>query len=174
MAVLRILAKLNNIERRLEKVILSLGIIVLAMFLIANAIGRKVGLLLYFVDELATFLVIFITFIAVSHAARRGSHIRMEAVYDFMPKKIQKVMMLTISFGSALVMFWLAYLATSYVLQAYNWGHISHTLRVPYWMVYVVIPLGLFLAGVHYVLTFVKNILEKEVWVSFEKLSGYK
>ena len=96
MAVTRILAKLNNIERRFEEATLALGIIVLAIFLIINAIGRKVGLLVYFVDELAVFLVILVTFVGLSYAVRQARHVRMAAIYELVPEKIQKVMMLTI------------------------------------------------------------------------------
>lgn len=174
MAVPRILTKLNNAERWFEKATLSLGIIILAIFLIMNAIGRKVGFIIYFVDELAMFLVIIITFIGISYAARVGSHIRMAAIYDIVPGKIQKVMILIISPVTALVMFYMAYIAVTYALQVYSWGQVAPTLRIPYWIGVAIVPVGFFFAGIHYMLTFTKNILVKEVWLSPEQRSEYE
>ncbi|MBA7531266.1 Ectoine/5-hydroxyectoine TRAP transporter small permease protein UehB [subsurface metagenome] len=176
MAVLRILAKkLNNAGRRLEEAVLSLGIIVLAVFLIANAIGRKMGLLIYFVDELAVFLVILVTFVGLSYAVRKARHVRMAAIYDLVPEKIQKAMMLAISFVTALAMFYMAYLATTYVVQVYTWGQVAPTLRMPYWIGIAIVPVGFFFAGIYYVLTFAKNIsIEGAAWSGSEQQSEYE
>jgi len=173
-AVLRIFTKVNNIGRIFEEVTLCGGIIVLAAFLITNVIGRKVGALIYFIDELAMFLVIFITFVGISYGVRKARHIRMAAIFDLVNEKIQKLMVLIISILSALVMFYMAYLAIIYVLYTQSMGQIAPTLRMPYWIGIVIVPLGFFLAGIQYTLMFAKNISRKEVWVSSEQQSEYE
>lgn len=174
MAVPRILTKLNTAERKFEEATLSLGIIVLAIFLIINAIARKVGLLIHFVDELSMFLVILVTFIGLSYAVRKARHIRMSLISDLVPAKIQKAIVLIISFVSALLAFYMAYLAIIYVLYTHSMGQVTPTLRIAYWIGIAVVPVGFFLGGIQYVLSFTKNILTKEVWISAEQQSEYE
>lgn len=169
-----LLKRLNRIVRRVEETVLSIGITVLAAFLIANAIARKTGMLFHFVDELAMFLVIMITFLGVSYAVREASHVRMAALYDLLPAKAQKTLILVVSGASSILLFYLAYLSVLYVLRMKSLGQMAATLGIPYWIGVVVVPVGFFLASIQYGLTVLKNIKSEEVWVGSEKASEYE
>jgi len=171
----KLFSKINIVIAKIEEIILCLGVGVLAVILIVNVIARKTGGSIFFVDEMAMFLVIWITFIGLSYAARKGRHIRMAALFDLSPLKLQKLMMYIISTFSALVMFYMTYLSLNYVYTTYRWEQVAPALQLPYWMGIVIVPFGFFLAGIHYVRTIIQNIRRKEeVWVSPEQKSEYE
>jgi len=165
----------NIVIEKIEEIILCLGITILAVILIVNVIARKSGTSIYFVDELAMLLVIWITFIGLSYAARKGRHIRMAAIFDLSTSKIQKFMMYVISAISAIFMFYMTYLSYNYVYTAFRWQQMLPALGIPYWIGVFIVPLGFFLAGIHYLMTIVQNIrMRDEVWISPEQKSEYE
>lgn len=175
MKMSKLLAKINMVLEKIEEVILCVGVSMLAIILIVNVIARKAGTSIYFIDEIAMFLVIWITFIGLSYAARKGRHIRMAAIFDLSPTRVQKIMIFVISTISAVVMFYLTYISVNYVYTTYRWQQVAPALRMPYWIGIAIVPVGFFLAGIHYVRTIVKNIKAKEeVWVSPEQKSEYE
>jgi TRAP-type C4-dicarboxylate transport system permease small subunit len=169
-----LLKRLNSSVRRIEEAVLSIGVVVLAALLIANAIARKTGTLFHFVDELSMFLVIMITFLGVSYAVREASHVRMAALYDLMPEKAQKRLIVLISGVSSVVLLYIAYLSVLYVLRMKSLGQMAPTLGMPYWIGVAIVPVGFFLASIQYGLTVLKNIRSEEVWVGSEKQSEYE
>lgn len=175
MKLSKLLGKINMVSEKIEEIILSLGIIVLAIILIVNVILRKAGGSIYFIDELAMFLVILITFVGLSYATRKATNIRMDAIFDLAPLRVQKIMIFVLSIISAAVMFYMTYLSVNYVHYAYRWKMISSAINMPYWIGIIIVPVGLFLSGIHFVRTIVKNIQEKEdVWLSSEQKNEYE
>ena len=175
MKMLKLFAKINMVLEKIEEVILCVGVGMLAIILIVNVIARKAGTSIYFIDEIAMFLVIWITFIGISYASRKARHIRMGAIFDLSSVRMQKIMIFVISTISAMVMFYLTYISVNYVYTTYRWQQVAPALRMPYWIGIVVVPVGFFLAGIHYVRTIVKNIqVKEEVWLSPEQKSEYE
>jgi len=175
MKISKLLAKTNMVLEKIEEVILCIGVGVLAVILIVNVIARKAGASIYFIDEIAMFLVIWITFIGISYASRKARHIRMGAIFDLSSVRVQKIMIFVISTISAMVMFYLTYISVNYVYTTYRWQQVAPALRMPYWIGIVVVPVGFSLAGIHYVRTIVKNIrVKEEVWLSPEQKSEYE
>jgi TRAP-type C4-dicarboxylate transport system permease small subunit len=52
-------------------------------------------------------------------------------------------------------------------------GHTTPALRLPYWIFYVIVPIGFFMAGIQYIRTIIKNFTEKKTWMSPEQQSEY-
>ena len=146
----------------------------LAILLISNVIARTFFQSIYFADEISEFLIIFVTFVGCSYAARKARHIRMGAFLDLMNEKVEKAFIFIISAVSAAVMFIMGYHALFYMLKVFSLGQTSSALRIPSWIPLVITPVGFFSAGIQYVRTFIKNIVEKEVWLSPEQQSEYE
>jgi len=175
MKLSKLFAKMNMVLEKIEEVILCIGVGVLAIVLITNVIARKSGTSIYFIDELAMLLVIWITFIGLSYASRKGRHIRMAALFDLSSLKVQKFMIYVISAISAVIMFYMTHLSINYVYTTYRWQQILPALRIPYWIGVVIVPLGFFLAGIHYIRTILQNIrMREEIWISPEQKSEYE
>ncbi|MEA1927564.1 MAG: TRAP transporter small permease [Candidatus Auribacterota bacterium] len=169
------IAALNRGIKYIETFILSLSIISLAVVTVGNVISRKLFNFSWtFAEEVSQFIMVLITFMGISYAARRARHIRMTAIFDNVPDKIKKAMMLLVSLITAATLFYLAYYSIVYLLDVRATGRVTPVLRIPFYLVIISVPLGFFLGGIQFSLTFLKNIMAKEVWLSSEEKAGYK
>jgi TRAP-type C4-dicarboxylate transport system permease small subunit len=146
----------------------------LAILLIANVIAREFFKSIYFAEEVSEFLVIFTTFVGVSYGVRKARHIRMGAFLDMMPPVMEKIFIMIISAVSTTVMFIMAYASYEYLMNSMVKAHETPALRLPYWIFYVIMPIGFFMAGLQYIRTIIKNLTEKEPWMSPEQQSEYE
>ncbi len=124
--------------------------------------------------EINQALLVIITFVGVAKGARHGRNIRMSAIYDQLEGKWRKGLNIVITTGSAVVMFYLAYYAFLYEMQIRSIGQSTPSLGIPLWILYIAVPLGLFLTGVQYSLTTLRNLTEKEVYRSFAEREVYE
>lgn len=159
---------------RIESVLLAAGVLLMAANTIANVVGRFVfQSSLFFSEELNRILIILITFAGISYAARQGRHIRMSAIYDALPPKARKPLMIGIALVTAVFMFGLAWYSLQYILTLYGRGRVLPSLQIPVWVIYCWAPIGFFMTGAQYVLTAIKNMIEKDIYLSTAVLEGY-
>ncbi|WP_265516388.1 TRAP transporter small permease [Nitratireductor luteus] len=159
---------------RLESILLATGVLLMALNTIANVIGRFVfQSSIFFSEELNRVLVILITFAGISYAARHGRHIRMSAIYDAMPSSARKPLMIGITLITAVFMLGLAWYSAQYIVTLYGRGRVLPSLQIPVWLIYVWAPVGFFMTGLQYILTAIKNMLEKDIYLSTNVLEGY-
>ena len=172
---MKLLQVLNNVLREIEKLLLTSGIIGLAIITIGNVISRKAFNASWsWAEEVSQFILVLITYMGISYAARKGRHIRMTAFNDMMNNKGKKIMAIIVAIITFIFLFYLSYYSALYVLKAKEIGRITPALRFPYYLVVIWVPIGLFTAGIQYVLTVIKNIKEKDVWLSAEEKYEYK
>lgn len=170
-----ILGIIDTFISKLEAVILALGVLLMAFNTIANVIARFVfGNSIFFSGEINRILIIMITFAGVGYAARHGRHIRMSAIYDALPVGGRRALMIFISLVTSLVMFFLLYYSIVYVLDLKSKGRILPALGFPIWIIYVWVPLGFLITGIQYLLTAIKNLTSRDVYLSTGVLDGYK
>ncbi|SDE48717.1 TRAP-type C4-dicarboxylate transport system, small permease component [Paracoccus isoporae] len=158
---------------RIESVLLALGVLAMAVNTMANVVGRVIGSTIYFSEELNQALIILITFAGISYAARHGRHIRMSAFFDAMPFRPRKMLMVAIAAITAAGMFLLTWYSVVYVLEQASRGRLLPALQIPQWWIIVWAPLGFFLTGLQYALTAIKNVIDKDIWLSTSTLEGY-
>ncbi len=165
---------LSVVIDRFEVTILSVSTALLAVLLIINVISRNLSKSIYFAEEISKLFIILITFTGTSFAARKARHIRMGAILELLPPKVEKVLVIIISIISAVVMFILAYYALQYMNNLRVRGTKTEALGAPYWLFLIIAPLTLFTAGVQFVRTVIKNFVEKDVWLSPEQQSEFE
>lgn len=169
-----ILGTIDSTISRIESVMLALGVLLMAFNTIANVVGRFVfGSSIFFSEELNRILIILITFAGISYAARRGRHIRMSAVYDTLSPKARKLLMIVISLVTATFMFGLCWYAIGYIETQAGRGRVLPALQIPVWWTLVWVPVGFLMTGLQYLLTAIKNITEKDIYLSTNVLEGY-
>lgn len=169
------LEKINDWIRSFEEFILAYGILVMGGLTIVNVFARNFfNHSLSFATEVNEFLIVLVTFLGTSYAARNGRHIRMSAFHDIASKKIQKILTYIVTFGTAAFMYLMTYLASNYVIDIIQQQKLSPVLRVPLGWIWIFVPIGLLMTAIHYTLAFIKNIIEDDVWVSFEEKSEYE
>jgi len=162
------------IVNAVEVTVMVFCVAALAVLLIANVFARTFFQSIYFAEEISVFLVLLITFSGVSYGVRKARHIRMGAFLDSMPPKLEKAFIIMISLISAVVMVIMTWASWKYLLNAYDYGHMTQALRVPKWTSFVVIPIGFGLAAIQYLRTIIKNLTEDEPWQSPDQQSEYE
>ena len=168
------LGTIDSLISRIESFALAAGVLLMATNTVANVVGRFVfQYSLFFTEELNRIIIILITFAGVGYAARHGRHIRMSAIYDALPFKARKALMIVISVVTALAMFALCYFSLRYIGKVYTSGRVLPALQIPIWWIFVWVPVGFLVTGAQYALTAIKNIIEKEVYLSTNVVEGY-
>lgn len=167
-----ILLKINTLFRKLEEYIISFSIIIMAIMLVGNALSRSIFNRSWsFTEEIGQLLVVIVTFIGTSYAARIDRHINMTAIFDLVSFKKKKIFLYVISGVTAIAMFYLAYLSFSYVYAVYFSARITPALRIPMWTMYSFVPLGFLMTGFQYLLNFILNVRDQEnLYLGTEKV----
>lgn len=159
---------------RFEGFVLAVGVFLMAANTIVAVISRFVfGDSLVVTDELNQMFIVLVTFAGISYAARQGRHIRMSAIYDALPTMFRKVLMIIMALTTAIAMFGLSYFALDYIIGIYEKGRMLTTLHIPAYYMYIWVPVGFFITGLQYLLTVVKNLREKDVYLSTNVVDGY-
>ena len=168
-----LLHKISVATEKLERFLIMTAILAMMTNSTANAIGRYAfNKSLFFSEELNQFLIVSVTFIGFAYAVRQGRNIRMTAVYDSLSTKAQKVLTTIIAFLTAMLMFYLTYHAFFYVKELKDINRLSPALQFPVYWVYAIIPIGFFIAGLQYSMSFLMNLLHKEIYVSFDVIEN--
>lgn len=174
-AVVRFVTRVGHIFQRVEELLLSTSILTIAALTILNVVCRSAfNFSLAFTEEVSQFCIIIVCFVGLSYAAGKGRHIRMTAVYDQLAPSLRKTFMTVITTSTAAIMLTLSWFAAQYVVTVYELGGIYPALRVPFFAVYAIAPIGLFLAGVQYALAAGKNLASTEIYLSFERKDEYE
>jgi TRAP-type C4-dicarboxylate transport system permease small subunit len=172
---MQMLKKINQFFCRIEEFTLSYGVILLTIITVGNVVSRKVFNHSWsFAEEISQFILVIVTFMGVGYAARKSRHIRMTAVYEMMPEKVKKALMLFISLTTTLLFLYLAWHAWGYTERVISSARVTPVLRVPFYLVIMWVPIGMFMGAVQYGLTFLKNLTHQGIWLSFEEQSEYK
>jgi len=160
---------------RIESFALAAGVLLMATNTVANVVGRFIfQYSLFFTEELNRIIIILITFAGVGYAARHGRHIRMSAIYDTLPFRVRKILMIIIAAITSLAMFALCVFSIRYIGKVYTSGRVLPALQIPIWWIFVWVPVGFLVTGTQYLLTAIKNMIEKEVYLSTNVVEGYE
>lgn len=170
----RILGALDRGIAIIERTALGIGVLGMTITSVTNVIMRNVfERSLAFAGEINMAFIVMVTFIGVGYAAREGRHIRMTAIYDQFGNRVRKALMVIMAFTTAVLLFVLAWYAAQYAMSTWRVGSVTPSLRIPLGLIYAVAPLGLALGGIQYVLTLLRNLVEKDVYISFTHVDEY-
>ncbi|GAA3909509.1 TRAP transporter small permease subunit [Halomonas cibimaris] len=172
--LLRALSALDTALGAVEKWIITVCILGMALLMSTHVVSNLVfqtGIPGTY--EVTEMLIVIITFVGVSYAARHARHISMSAIYEQLSGRVRKGLLIIICLGSAALMFYFAYQSVGYVTTLHDRGRTSSSLHIPLWMVYTALPVGFSLAGVQYVLTAVRNMISGDIYRNFREKEGF-
>lgn len=170
----RILATIDRSVALFERAALGIGVLGMTITSVANVIMRNMfDRSLAFAGEVNMAFIVMVTFVGVGYAAREGRHIRMTAIYDQFGSRVRKVLMVSMAFTTAMLLFVLGWYAMQYAMSTWRVGSVTPSLRIPLGLIYAFAPLGLALGGIQYVLTLLRNLVEKDVYISFTHVDEY-
>lgn len=108
-------------------------------------------------EELARYLMVWGVFIGISIVTRKNAQLALDLLDSFAPEKIKNFMrgffriFLIISFLTLFL------LSVQFVYYMFSIGHVTPVLRIDFWIIYSVIPLGFLLSTYHSVKIFIKH-----------------
>ena len=124
------LGTVDSLISRFESFALAAGVLLMAANTIANVVGRFIFQhSIFFTEELNRIIIILITFAGVGYAARHGRHIRMSAIFDTLPVKTRKALMIVIAVVTSLAMFALCYFSVRYIGKVLTSGRVLPALQ---------------------------------------------
>ena len=172
--LLAVLAVFDRAIGVLERLVIGATVLAMAFLMSAHVVGQLVfdqGIPGTY--EVTEMLIVVMTFVGVSYAARHARHIRMSALYEQLHGAARKGLLMLICAGTAALMFYFAWKSGQYVLEIHGRGRVSSSLGGPMWIVYLALPAGFGLAGVQYLLTLARNALTPGIWRSFNERETY-
>jgi TRAP-type C4-dicarboxylate transport system permease small subunit len=121
---------------------LSLAGIFLVM--LAQALGREVGVLVRGADDLSAWLSAAAAFFALGHTFRHGELVRMGLVIEKLPPRARRrAELLALSF-TALFTGWMAWSVASFVYDSWQFREVAQGLiRIPIWIPQLAFVLGM-------------------------------
>lgn len=153
----------NKTLSKFEEFILSCSVIAMALLLIVGVIFRVAfNNSLTFTEEVASALLVLVSFFGLGYCASKGRHITMSIVFDMVGNKFKRIFMIVISLVSAAATAYIGYLAIKYALSVKELKRVTPALQVPMYLIYTVVPIGLLLSAIEYTRTFLMNIKDTE------------
>lgn len=169
---MRLMSKIDKAIGKIEEFILGFGVIAMAAVLIGNVISRTLlNSSWTFAEEVGQMLLITITFIGTSYAARKGKHVRMSAIFDAVPIKVQKIIYHIICLTTSVSMFFLTYIAYQYMMNVHRISRVTPALRMPMSIIVAVVAFGFLFTAIQYLSIFVLNLKHEEVYIGTEKIN---
>ncbi|MCL6269622.1 TRAP transporter small permease [Sansalvadorimonas sp. 2012CJ34-2] len=165
--------KVDDFVSMLTEWALSASIVMMAIILISNVIARKLfSNSIPAADEIGATLIIFVTFVGIGYAARKGRHIRMSALFDAVPLKVQKTLIILISIVTCITYLYVCYISFEYIEYTKMLGRVTSALEIPAWIRLIVVPIGFGLGAIQYFLNIIINIKEPQLYIGTEKVDG--
>lgn len=129
-------------DARLERLLASLGLAIIALISLANVVVRYVTDASFaFTEEFSVFLLVVVTFAGAAVAVRRNRHIRITLVERALPPGPRRALILFQGLAGLIVLGLIVGYGAQLVWQEYHWQSLSPGLGVPQWWYLAWLPL---------------------------------
>lgn len=121
--------------------------------------------------ELGDYLLVWICYFALPYGLRDGRHIRVDILYGRMPKKIQDIFLIIGNVICIIFSLIITWEGIKLIRMFYEIGERSLSLNIPMYIVYIGMPLGMFLFAIEAIreIVIVGKKWEKPIIVSLEQ-----
>ena len=92
---------------------------------------------------------VYITFFGTAYGIQTGAHLGIEAFTHLLPKGGRKVLAILVQIVSMLVCTLILKLGVDIVMSQMASGQVSPAMRIPMWVIYGAIPMGMALSLIH-------------------------
>jgi len=107
-------------------------------------------------EELSRFLVVWSIFIGVAIGVRKNQHIGVDALIRFLPHKLLLVSEVLLNLIGVVVIGILVYTSIEFIQQTMEFEQLSPAMRIPMYIPYIAMPVGLSLSIIHFINNIVK------------------
>jgi len=153
---LNVIGKYNSaISARVGEVcIFIMTLLVTVDVLLRASIGKSTLV----AHEVSGYLLVAIACLGLSHAQRQGMHIEVTLLTGKLPQKWRERMLTTALFAAMVFMIWFAWVTVG----PFVFKYVTHTtsltiIRLPMWIPYLVIPVGLGMYALQLLIEFITS-----------------
>jgi TRAP-type C4-dicarboxylate transport system permease small subunit len=107
-------------------------------------------------EELARFLVVWSIFIGVAIGVRKNQHIGVDAIIRFLPHKLKLASEVLLNLIGVVVIGILVYNSFEFIQHTREFEQLSPAMRIPMYIPYIAMPVGLTLSIIHFIHNIVK------------------
>ncbi|RLK50802.1 TRAP-type C4-dicarboxylate transport system permease small subunit [Alkalispirillum mobile] len=157
---------IDQAVEHVEGLLVGAGVLLMAVVAISNVYTRNFhGFSIPGTEDITVILLVIVTFMGIGFAARQGRHIAMTALYDQLWGIWRKGMLIFLSLGTSVLLFYLAYLGFDYVSSLHRRDRTFSGMAIYAWQMHILLPLLLALwAG--YWLTWARGHHGPASWIS--------
>ena len=158
---------LRWIDDNLEKPILFIGMLAIILiitfqtgyrYIITEVLGKTGGAV--WTEELARYIFIWISYLAIPLAIKNRSNIRVDIVYDRLPQRWQKISWIIVDicfFALSAVVF---LKGIEHIQMLFEFPQTTAALQMPFYIPYMILPVGFGLMSIRIIQDFVKQAKE--------------
>ena len=149
--------KLIKLLEWIENSIAVFSMATVSLLVFANVISRYgFNYTPIWSEELSRFLVVWSIFIGVSIGVRKNQHIGVDALIRFLPHKLLLASEILLNLIGVVVIGILVYTSLEFIQQTMEFGQLSPAMRIPMYIPYIAMPVGLTLSIIHFIHNIVK------------------
>ncbi|GEL08891.1 TRAP transporter small permease [Salisediminibacterium halotolerans] len=148
---------------KIEEIVIAALIMIATVVLFSNVVLRYgFAANTSWAAELIRYLMIWITFIGMGLCYRRGIHVGIDFMLNYLPKKTKKALQLTVNALSVVFLGFLGYYGWELVQFSYGTNQITPSLEIGIYWVYAIIPIGSALSIFHIIVLSIEMIKSGE------------
>ena len=149
--------KLIKLLEWIENSIAVFSMATVSLLVFANVISRYCfNYTPIWSEELSRFLVVWSIFIGVSIGVRKNQHIGVDALIRFLPHKLLLASEILLNLIGVIVIGILIYTSLEFIQQTMEFEQLSPAMRIPMYIPYIAMPVGLTLSIIHFIHNIVK------------------
>jgi TRAP-type C4-dicarboxylate transport system permease small subunit len=119
-------------------------IVLLALLVLAQIVGRWFGVVVPAAEDFAGYLLAASSFLALAHALREGTHVRVSLVTERLPPRLRVPLEGVVLLVGTLFALWTTWHMAAMTIESWRFGEVaSGSVAVPLWMPQAPLALGL-------------------------------
>ncbi|EHL07951.1 TRAP transporter, DctM subunit [Desulfitobacterium hafniense DP7] len=157
---------LGWIDENLEKPFLVIGMLAIIMLITYQTLYRYIvsnitgGTAIVGLEELARFIFIWITYLAIPLAIKGRNNIRVDILYDRISDRWQKISWIMVDSCILVLTGVIFFMGIDHLQMMLNYPQTSPALNIPFFFPYLILPIGFGLMSIRCIQDLVKQALE--------------
>ena len=140
---------LDKIVSKVEELIAVVGLSVMTVITLVAVFFRYVlQSPIIWSEEAARYLMVWSTMLGISIATRQKAHLGIDIFVSMAPKKLQRALEIFSTLMMIVMFVFLTIISIVFIQSAIRTGNVSPMLRIPFYIIYLALPLGFGLSAV--------------------------
>jgi len=155
---------LHQLDENFEKPFLVFGMMAIIILISFQTIYRYIATEIFgitgsvfWVQEIARYIFVWISYIAVSMAIKNRSNIRIDVLYDRLPERFQNISWVVVSVFFLAFTLTILNLSINHIQTMLMFPQTTPALGIPFYLVYLILPLGFGLMSLRLIQDLIKQ-----------------